>query len=389
MTIPELHSATPAGAVLVVDDDAAVARSTGRILSRFGYAVSIATNGREAIELAATMSFDAIVSDICMPDVDGRELLRTIRARDLDVPFVFLTGSPDLASAVEAIEYGAFRYLLKPVSVEELGAVLKHAVGWRQLARVRREAALELDGRSIADRAGLEARFDSAVAKLWIAMQPIVSWRTRRLLAFEALTRSDEPSLRSPADLFDAAERLDRTAELGRAIRAKIATLVPSAPEGATLFVNLHPSDLEDVELIGGRDPLTAHAGRIVLEVTERAALDGVKGLTSSVGRLRALGFRIAIDDLGSGYAGLSSVAILEPEVVKADMSLVRGIETSPVKQKLFASMAVLCDELGIQLIAEGIETPVERDRVVSLGGEALQGYLFARPDRGFPAPRF
>jgi EAL domain-containing protein (putative c-di-GMP-specific phosphodiesterase class I) len=375
--------------VLVVDDDPAVARSTARILSRFGYAVTIATNGREAIELAAATSFDAIVSDICMPDVDGRELLRTIRARDLDVPFVFLTGSPDLASAMEAIEYGAFRYLLKPVSVEQLGAVLKHAVGWRQLARVRREAALELDGRSIADRAGLEARFDSAVAKLWIAMQPIVSWRTRRLLAFEALTRSDEPSLRSPADLFDAAERLHRTAELGRAIRAKIAALVPSAPEGAALFVNLHPSDLEDEELIGGSDPLTAYAGRIVLEVTERAALDGVKGLTASAGRLRALGFRIAIDDLGSGYAGLSSVAILEPEVVKADMSLVRGIETSPVKQKLFASMALLCDELGIQLIAEGIETGAERDRVVSLGGEALQGYLFARPDRGFPAPRF
>jgi EAL domain-containing protein (putative c-di-GMP-specific phosphodiesterase class I) len=105
------------------------------------------------------------------------------------------------------------------------------------------------------------------------------------------------------------------------------------------------------------------------------------------VTRLRGLGYRIAIDDLGAGYAGLTSFAQLEPEVVKVDMSLVRGIDSSPVKQKLVRSIIALCTELGIQLVAEGIETPAERDAVVALGGDLCQGYLFAKPGRGFPTP--
>ena len=103
--------------------------------------------------------------------------------------------------------------------------------------------------------------------------------------------------------------------------------------------------------------------------------------------RLRALGYRIAIDDLGAGYAGLTSFAQLEPEVVKVDMSLVRGIDRSPVKQKLVRSIIALCTELGIQLVAEGIETPAERDALIALGGDLCQGYLFAKPGRGFPTP--
>jgi EAL domain-containing protein (putative c-di-GMP-specific phosphodiesterase class I) len=81
----------------------------------------------------------------------------------------------------------------------------------------------------------------------------------------------------------------------------------------------------------------------------------------------------------------LSTFAALEPDVVKADMSLVRGIETSPVKQKLLRAISALATELDIRLVAEGIETIAERECVTALGADALQGYLFARPERGFP----
>jgi predicted signal transduction protein with EAL and GGDEF domain len=113
------------------------------------------------------------------------------------------------------------------------------------------------------------------------------------------------------------------------------------------VFVNLHPSDLEDDELYAGDGALTPFASRIVLEITDRATLEGVGWLRHRVERLRAVGFRIAIDDLGAGYAGLSSFAALEPDVVKADMSLVRGIDASPVKQKL---------------VPEGLEALTARD---------------------------
>jgi len=380
----------PAGRVLLVDDEPVTARSYARALAAAGYQVTTAHDGREAATLANSQIFDVIVSDIAMPDMDGLALLRAIRQADLDVPMIFMTGSPALDTAVSAVEYGAFRYLLKPVAPADLLEVVARGVRVHRLARVRREAAMvrELDGKPIGDRAGLEARFEAAVSKLWIASQPIVSWSGRRIFAYETLLRTDEPTLRSPIDFFDAAERLGRAPELGRIIRARLARDVAALPPPAPLFVNLHPLDLEDPELYADDGALTPFARQVVLEITERAALDRIHELGTRVARLRELGYRIAIDDLGAGYAGLTSFAQLEPEVVKVDMSLVRGIDRSAVKQKLVRSIIALCTELGIHLIAEGIETCAERDMLVTLGGDLCQGYLFAHPDRGFPSPK-
>jgi EAL domain-containing protein (putative c-di-GMP-specific phosphodiesterase class I)/CheY-like chemotaxis protein len=375
--------------ILVVDDELSVARTTERILSRRGYRITVAGGGREAIAKAGAMQFDTIISDLQMPDVDGRALLRAMRSRNLDIPFVFLTGQPDLESAIDAVEHGAFRYLLKPVAPDELVAVVGRAVTWHRLAVVRRTASLELEGPLPGDRAALGTRFASALGSLWLATQPIVSWENRSVLAYETLVRTDEPSLRNPSDLFDVAERIDGTQELGRAIRRLVAGIIPEAPERALMFVNLHPSDLQDDELLSDAGVLTPFARQIVLEITERATLEAIPGLSLRVERLRALGFRIAVDDLGAGYAGLSSFAALEPDVVKADTSLVRGIESSPVKQKVVRAIAALASDLRIRLIAEGIETAAERDCVTALGADALQGYLFARPARGFPTPSF
>jgi EAL domain-containing protein (putative c-di-GMP-specific phosphodiesterase class I)/CheY-like chemotaxis protein len=375
--------------VMIVDDEPITARGYARALTAAGYNVTIAAAGREGATMARTKRFDAIVSDIAMPDMDGLALLRDIRQTDLDVPMIFMTGSPALETALEAIEYGAFRYLLKPVPLDRLLEIVHRAVGVHKLALVRREVSLvkELEGKSIGDRAGLEARFSSAVDKLWVAAQPIVSWSGRSIFAYETLLRTDEPTLRSPLDFFDAAERLGKAAELGRIIRRHVAALLAGPRPPGHLFVNLHPADLEDPELYADNGALTPYASQVVLEITERAALDRIHELSSRVMRLRKLGYRIAIDDLGAGYAGLTSFAQLEPEVVKVDMSLIRGIDSSPVKQKLVRSIISLCGELGIQLVAEGIETPAERDSLVSLGGDLCQGYLFAKPGRGFPTP--
>ncbi|HXT95178.1 MAG TPA: EAL domain-containing protein [Polyangia bacterium] len=375
--------------ILVVDDEPVTARGYARALAAGGYKVAVAHDGREAAALAKGRQFDAIVSDIAMPDMDGLALLRVIRETDLDVPMIFMTGSPALESAMAAIEYGAFRYLVKPVASDALIDAVARAVMVHKLARIRREAVAvhELEGRPIGDRAGLEARFTSAVDKLWVAAQPIVSWSGRSIFAYETLLRTDEPTLRSPLDFFDAAERLGRAGELGRIIRQHVARILRETPPPAHLFVNLHPADLEDDELYADDGALTPYAKQVVLEITERAALDQIHELGSRVTRLRALGYRIAIDDLGAGYAGLTSFAQLEPEVVKVDMSLVRGIDSSAVKQKLVRSIIALCTELGIQLVAEGIETAAERDALIALGGDLCQGYLFARPGRGYPEP--
>ena len=119
-----------------------------------------------------------------------------------------------------------------------------------------------------------------------------------------------------------------------------------------------------------------------MLEITERASLDSVADAQARVRSLRALGYRIALDDLGAGYAGLTSFAALAPDVVKLDMALVRGLDRDLVKQKLVGSMVGLCRELGILVVAEGIETEGERDAATAAGCGLLQGFLMGRPSR-------
>jgi EAL domain-containing protein (putative c-di-GMP-specific phosphodiesterase class I) len=132
--------------------------------------------------------------------------------------------------------------------------------------------------------------------------------------------------------------------------------------------------------LLGLDDPLAARASEVVLEITERASLEGIPDFRSRILNLRDLGYRIAVDDLGAGYAGLNTFAALEPDVVKLDMTLVRNADSEPVKRKLIGSMATLCRDLGIQVVAEGIETKAERDTVVDLGCDLLQGFFIGRP---------
>src|SRR5207302_9679534 len=138
--------------------------------------------------------------------------------------------------------------------------------------------------------------------------------------------------------------------------------------------LNLHAQGLEDDARYDPSEPLHAVADRVVFEITERASLETLKDLPARISALRRRGFRIAVDDLGAGYAGLTSFALLEPEFVKLDMSLIRDVHKEPTKRKLIASMLSLCRDLHIQTVAEGIETVEERDALAELGCELLQG---------------
>jgi EAL domain-containing protein (putative c-di-GMP-specific phosphodiesterase class I) len=377
--------------ILVVDDDEVLVRSYARTLRAEGYEVEVRFDGEAAIEAVRTRSLDVVLSDLDMPRLGGVALLERIRAHDLDIPVVLITGSPSLESAVAAVEHGALRYLTKPVDANKLRSVTADAVRLHRLARAKR-SALDLAGgvdRLVGDRAGLVASFASALDSLWLAYQPIVSWSRRKVFGYEALLRSSEPALPHPGALLDAAEQLKRLPDLGRAIRRKAGEAIASMPDDAYLFVNLHTHDLLDQDLFDTNQPLARVAGRVVLEITERASLHHIRDVQSRVAKLRQAGFRIAVDDLGAGYAGLTSFAHLEPEVVKLDMSLVRDVHVQPTKLTLVRTMIAMCHELGMKVVAEGIETPEERDAIVEAGCDLLQGYLFAKPGPAFPSAVF
>ncbi len=371
------------GRVLAVDDEPGLLDVYQTLLSDEGYIVETSTSGRDALDRFRRAAFDVVLTDIVMPDSDGVDLLRAVRRADLDVPVILVTGSPTVKTAVLALELGALRYLVKPVKGADLIAAVDQAVRLHRLALLKREALTHLGAsdKLVGDRAGLEATFGRALSSMWMAYQPVWHAADGRLFGHEALLRTAEPTVPNPPAFLAAAERLGRVHDLGQAVRGSIAGIC-GLVGNHNLLVNLHPRDLSDETLYSPNSPLAKRAHQVVLEVTERAPLDGLHDIRDRVKTLRQLGFRIAIDDLGAGYAGLTSFAVLEPDMVKIDMDLVRNVDSEPIKRKLIGSITSLCKELGILVVAEGIETEAERAVVVDLGCDLLQGFLLGRPSR-------
>ncbi len=375
--------------VLLVDDDDAVLSTSRLLLSRSGFSVDAAPSAERALELLDTHTYGAILSDINMAGMSGLDLLRKIRERDLDTPVILFTGGPSLRTAIDAMAWGAHRYLLKPVPPDELVEAVARAVLLSDLARLKREAfALQHSAAlPVHDVEELNDRFTRAVARLSIVFHPILSMARRAAIGYEALLRSTEPTLSQPETLLETAGLLGRQPELTRAIYLRIAERAQGLPDGKLLFVNVHPPDLLDPSLHSMGSPLAPFAHRIVLEITERASIERMGDISGVVRGLRSLKYRLAVDDLGTGYAGLSSFTQLTPDLVKLDRSLITGIDASPVKQRVVGAMTSLCADLGMQVICEGIETPAERDALGTLGVDLLQGFLFGRPTPHFAEP--
>jgi EAL domain-containing protein (putative c-di-GMP-specific phosphodiesterase class I) len=377
----------PALRALVVEDDPGVRAAVARILAGAGFSVQVAEDGDEALQWLEQQGYEVILSDINMPKADGMTLLSRVREQDRELPVILMTGMPSLDTAIRAVDDGAFQYVTKPFDPQELCDAATRAAGYYRMTQLKQQAAALSGGAVLSpqERRALEARFARALGTLQMAYQPIVRAADGTPVAYETLMRPQDRAFPHPGALLDAAEQLQRLEDVGRRTRELAAATMTAAPERGLLFINLHPEDLLDEDLYREDAPLTRIAPQVVLEITERASLAEIGDVGKRIHALRALGFRIAVDDLGAGYAGLSSFAVLQPEFVKLDMSLVRDVDSSPLKKRLVRSMTETCRELGIQVICEGVETHAEWAALRDLDAGWLQGYLFARPGPPFP----
>jgi EAL domain-containing protein (putative c-di-GMP-specific phosphodiesterase class I)/ActR/RegA family two-component response regulator len=374
--------------LLLVEDDDTLRNALARALGQ-RFEVKALSDGALAAEelkgLKGPGRFDVVLCDVVLRGgMTGIELLRMVRAFDLDVPVILMTGLPDVDGAIEAMDLGALTYIKKPFDPAVLDAALDRAVKLAALARAKREAIdAGLGGtHASSERAALEQSFERALDSMWIAFQPIVDGRTHDTIGFEALLRSNETTMSTPSSILEAAERLDRIHDLGQSVRDKAADSFAAIDDDALLFVNLHAADLLDPHLFDSASALSKISHRVVLEITERAAIDDIADARHRTAELRRRGFKIAIDDLGAGYAGLTSFATFEPEIVKLDMSLVRGIAGSQVKRMIVGRIAGLCHDLHMRVVAEGIETAEELSSMLDLGCEYVQGFLLGRPEQ-------
>lgn len=376
--------------VLVVDDEPAMVEILSRRLAA-EFDVTSALNATDALtSLEHGEPFAAAICDLAMPEMSGVELLRRIRERDPGIPVIILTGKASLESAMEVMEHGGFRYLTKPFKEGAVLDAIRAATASRRIGDLRRRAMEICDSKGwrLPPEIESDSIFDAALKGIYLAFQPIFDASTGAVFGYEALVRSRGPELTNPALLFGAAERLGRVRDIGREVRRLAAERIAFAPADAQLFVNLHALDLGDEELYSEKAPLSRLAKRVVLEITERMSLDTIDDVPGRIHRLREMGFRIAVDDLGAGYAGLSSFSELTPEITKLDMSLIRGVDQDSRKRSIVGSMLTVClRDLDTRVVCEGVETQGEYDVLRELGADLLQGYFLGRPTPEFQIP--
>lgn len=208
--------------------------------------------------------------------------------------------------------------------------------------------------------------------------QPVVRLVDGAVVAFEALARFRKEDFPSPDSAFRAADEAGLGVELELlAMRRALASL-DAVPGGAYLSTNLSVEAMLDPRV---QETLLANASRrLVVELTEHTQVHDYPRLVAVTERLRAAGILIAVDDAGAGFASLSHILQLRPDIIKLDITLTRDIDTDPVRIALARCLAGFASDIGGKLVAEGIETVAEHEKLVELGVHLGQGYLLGRP---------
>jgi EAL domain-containing protein (putative c-di-GMP-specific phosphodiesterase class I)/GGDEF domain-containing protein len=245
--------------------------------------------------------------------------------------------------------------------------------GIREAANAARSIEERERGRRVADlRSSLRDR------AVYVDYHPIVVTETQQIFGYEALARGVMRSLRSPEVMFDVAAEADLVWELSRLCRSRaIEGIETRLQPNELLFLNVDPHDFSDPAF---NEDEVKYPERVVIEITERTAIKDYPKFRERLRIFRERGFRFAVDDAGSGYAGLGSIANLEPDFIKLDISLINAIDTNFIKQNLVETMVKFANDHGAMVIAEGVERAEEFKTVKDLGVHLVQGFFLHRP---------
>jgi EAL domain-containing protein (putative c-di-GMP-specific phosphodiesterase class I)/GGDEF domain-containing protein len=253
--------------------------------------------------------------------------------------------------------------------------------GIREAANASRSIEERERARRVSDlRASLRDR------AVYVDYHPIVVAETQQVFGYEALARGRMRSLRSPEVMFDVAAEADLLWELSRLCRSRaIEGLNGRLGEGELLFINVDPHDFADPYFT---EEEVSDPERVVIEITERTAIKDYPKFRERLRAFRERGVRFAVDDAGSGYAGLGSIANLEPDFIKLDISLISAIDTNFIKQTLVETMVKFANDHGAMVIAEGVERAEEFKTIQDLGVHLAQGFFLYRPQSHAHEPR-
>lgn len=251
------------------------------------------------------------------------------------------------------------------------------------------DAKAMANGAANPSRVGLAGEFTRLITepRLFSHYQPIISLSSGDILGWEALARCPKDSpFESPALLFDFAEEIGSLFALEEACRHAAIKGVGLLKSDQKLFINVHPKTMVDPNFQPGKtlELLNIYGLRpinIVFEITERHPIKDFNAFHSALDHYRSQGYLVAIDDVGAGYSGLWTIAETKPDFIKIDMSLIRGIDTNPMKRSLLEAILSFAEKIECRLIAEGIETDRELSSIMSMAVHYGQGFHICRPN--------
>ena len=383
--------------VIVVDDDAGPREALAALVDATPSLelAGVADGVAGGLELARAEQPDVALVDVRMPDGGGPRLASELRDNSPEIRVVALSAYDDRATVVEMLQAGAVSYLVKGTSNKRIVETLERsAAGSSRLAtEVTGEVIgelrhqLELRGEETEASMRMAARVRGVLERsaLHVVFQPVVDLATREIVGYEALSRFRGEPDRGTEVWFKEADAVGLGAQLElAAVRAAVAQL-GNLPASARLMVNVSPASAVLPEL---REILSGPiAERVTLEITEYAPVEDYEAFKAGIAKLRRAGVRLAIDDAGAGFASLRHILQLEPDVIKLDLSLTRGIDADRLRHALAVALTAFAAEIGVDIIAEGIETQAELDTLGRLGVSQGQGYLLGRPAPLDPPP--
>lgn len=231
---------------------------------------------------------------------------------------------------------------------------------------------------------GAERRADllqivSGARPVRLVFQPIVDIQSGTAVGYEALARFVARRNTSPGPWFAAAAGTPQAAPLEAILVREALDARTDLPAGSFMAINVTPALLPDPQVLRAFG-VGGDLSNVVIELTEHAPVLNGDALREAVAALRQRGARIALDDVGVGWAGLKQVMELRPEIVKLDRSLVAGTPSDPVRQAIARMMLDLCSRLGLELLVEGVESYAELDLFAGMGVPLAQGWVFGRP---------
>ena len=363
--------------ILLVEDEAITREATLSFLESHNFKVSLAATAEEALR-EADLCPDLILIDRILPDGDGIEVCRRIREnkRLWNIPIIMLTVRNSIAEKIEGLNVGADDYMTKPFNAEELLARIR--------ANLRRSRFQEQDENS---RNDLIEELKKIIDQKLIEphFQPIVDLNTFAPLGFEVLSRSSLSELLNTPDLlFKISLAGDMYFQLEMVCWEQGFKKWKSFNRPEKVFLNCAPSFIENKNFT---PELLIEKGfkieNIVLEITERICIQNYGLFFKKVDELKKRGLKVAVDDIGSGFASLDMIAQTRPDFVKIDMFLVRDIHRDTLKQSIIEAIINFCRNGKIATIAEGVESQEELQQLIKMGVDAAQGYYLAKPAPG------